>query len=130
MDESKYFFRKVVYTNKDGKTELIIGFEPIKTSPLEPWMSLVFLLADGLHTIEQLHEHIANLYKGNVPTDYKRTIDSVIKRLLESEVIGTSEKTMQLPPYLLTPFDEQVKKDSLKVMLEDGYLKVEDLDKL
>ena len=58
MNESKYFFRKIVYVKKDGKAALVIGFEPIKTSLLEPWMSLIFLMADGLHTIEQLHQHL------------------------------------------------------------------------
>ena len=62
-----------------------------------------------MHTIEQLHQYLIQQYRGNVPSDYKRTVDSVINRL-ESEVIGLSEGAMQLPPYLSTPFDKQVQK--------------------
>lgn len=128
MDESKYFFRKVVYIKQEGKAALVTDFGPVQTSPLEPWMSLIFLMADGMHTIEQLHQQLIQQYQGNVPSDYKRTIESVITRSLEAEIIGLSESSMQLPPYLTTPFDEQVQKESLKMMLEDGYLKLGDLD--
>jgi hypothetical protein len=86
-------------------------------------MSLIFLMADGKHTLEQLHQHLAKQYKGNIPNDFKPTIESVITRLLESEVVGLSESSTNLPSYLATPFDKQDQKESLKMMLEDGYLK-------
>jgi len=48
-----------------------------------------------------------------------------MNRLLESEAIGLSEDSMQLPPYLKTPFDKQDQKKSIKLMLKDGYLKLD-----
>lgn len=122
MDNTKYFFRKVVYVKKDGKAALVTNFEPIKTSPLEPWMSLIFLMADGMHTIEQLHQHLLKQYGPDVPNDYLKTVDSVFNRLLESKVVGLSDAKMQLPPYLTSAFDTQDTKESMKSMLEDGYL--------
>ena len=112
---------------QEGKAALVTSFEPTQTTLLEPWMSLIFLMADGMHTIEELKQHLVKQYRGNVPSDYKRTIESVITRLLESEVIGLSENTMQLPAYITTPFDKQDQKESIKMMLEDGYLKLGDL---
>ena len=122
MNESKYFFRKVVYVQQEGTAALVTNFNPIQTNPLEPWMSLIFLMADGLHTIDQLHKHLFLQYNGKAPNDYKKTVESVVNRLVEAEVIGLSEEVMQLPPYLITSFDKQDQKASMKEMLEDGYL--------
>jgi len=116
------------YTEQEGKASLVTDFEPIQTTPLEPWMSLVFLMADGEHTIEQLYQQLTRQYKGNAPSDFETTVESVINRLIETDAIGLSEKSMSLPPYLTTPFNKQDQKKSLKMMLKDGYLKLEDLE--
>lgn len=128
MDKSKFFFRKAVYTEAEGKAELVTDFEPTKTTPLDPWMSLVFLMADGEHTLGQLYQQLEKQYKGNIPSGFEKTVESVVNRLMESQAVGLSEKSMQLPPYISTPFNKQDQKKSLKMMLKDGYLKLEDLD--
>lgn len=127
MNESKYFFRKIAYIQNGQEVSLVTGFEPIETSPMEPWMSLVFLMADGVHTVEQMHQNLTLRYQGNIPSDYQKTVNSVLNRLLESEAIGLCDEAMNLPPYLKTSFDKQDQKKSMKMMLKDGYLKMDSL---
>ncbi len=83
----------------------------MQTAPLGPWMALIFLMADGQNTIEEIHSHLAKQYRGNIPSDYKRTVDSVLKRLLESKVIGLSEKKCRFRHIYLHPMMLKTRKN-------------------
>ena len=90
--------------------------------PLEPWLGLVVSLADGQHTIGELVLHIARSYMGHPPDDLETTIESVVERLIESEVIKLSDKKVELPYYLSIPEEEQNSEKAKKQMLKDGYI--------
>ncbi len=72
---------------------------------LDPWFGIVFQLADGQHTIQELFHFMTDQYSGNPPENLRDTIESVLKRLAESKLIMIVEKATELPYYLSAPFE-------------------------
>ena len=93
-----------------------------KTPPLEPWLGLVVSLADGQHTIQQLIEHLAGQYEGTPPRELERTIESVIERLTETDVIKLADQAVMLPYYLSLPVEKLDMEMAKRLMADDGYL--------
>ena len=122
VDKSKYFHRTVVYTKQKDQVVLVDMHDAKPTPALDPWLGKVYLLADGQHTIQNLVDFISKYYEGTPPKDLLLTIDSVIGRLLEAEIIGLSDAPVNLPYYLATSADKQDPKLATKLMLEDGYM--------
>ena len=93
-----------------------------KTPPLEPWLGLVVSLADGQHTIQQFIEHLAGQYEGTPPRELERTIESVIERLTETDVIKLADQAVMLPYYLSLPVEKLDMEMAKRLMADDGYL--------
>jgi len=93
-----------------------------KTPPLEPWLGLVVSLADGQHTLQQLIEHLAGQYGGTPPRELERTIESVIERLTETDVIKLADQAVTLPYYLSLPAEKLDMEMAKRFMANDGYL--------
>ena len=92
-----------------------------KTPPLDPWPGLVVSLADGQHTIQQLIEHLAGQYHGAPPQELERTIESVIERLTETEVLKLADQAVNLPYYLSLPAEKLDMEMARRLMTDDGY---------
>jgi len=92
-----------------------------EVSPLEPWLGLVVSLADGQHTIQQLLDYMTDHYKGEPPENLEATIESVIGRLTETEVIKLADETFELPYYLSRSADKLDIETAKRVMADDGY---------
>ena len=122
MDKSKYFFRTVVFSKLNKQVSLVDLYYPEeKTPPLDSWLGVIVLLADGQHTIAQLIEHMTAQYKGAPPDNLEKTIESAMQRLIETEVVRLSENPIDLPYYLSTPA-EKLDIDMAKSLMEkDGY---------
>lgn len=122
MDKSKYFSRTKVYTKQEDKVALLDKEDLNKTIPLEPWLSLVFSLADGRHTIGELIVHLESRYGGQPPADLHKTIASVIDRLLNMDALQLSDEAILLPYYLELPHEDQDIEKAREFMLQDGYI--------
>jgi len=123
LDKSKFFYRILLYTIKDGQVALVDKHDPEKIIPIEPWLSLVISLADGKHTIAQLLDHIESSYKGIPPADLEKTLESVIDRLLNSQALQLTGEAVTLPYYLSLPKEMLDAEKANKLMLEDGFIK-------
>ena len=122
MDRSKYFYRVLIFT-KEGETVSVLDrFKENKKVPLEPWLGVVVSLADGQHTLGELVEYLSGSYMGPPPADLEETIESVVKRLVESEVIKLNDEAVTLPYYLSIPEEEQDVEEARKQMVKDGYI--------
>ena len=66
---------------------------------------MVLQLADGKHTIAELHQYMVSQYNGNPPDNLKETLNSVIERLVESKLIVLTENETELPYYLSMPYE-------------------------
>ena len=122
MDKSQYFYRIAVFSMQEDKVSLFDANDfGTKTAPLEPWLGVVVSLADGQHTIQQLIEHLAGQYDGAPPRELERTIESVIERLTETDVIKLSDQAVTLPYYLSLPAEKLDMDMAKRFMTDDGY---------
>lgn len=122
MDKTKYFHRLLVFTREGEKIFVLDRFKGNEKVPLEPWLGTVVSLADGQHRLGELVDFLAKRYMGSPPPDLEQTIESVVERLVESEVIGLSDKPVALPYYLAFPLEEQNAEAAREEMVRDGYI--------
>jgi hypothetical protein len=121
LDKSQYFYRTVVFSRLGEQVALADVENPDQRTELEPWFAVVISLADGKHTLQELLDYLAASYRGNVPPDLEKTIDSVIDRLNEGKLLQFSEKPVALPYYLEHPIEEMDLNKAKKLIAEDGY---------
>jgi len=116
MNTEQYFYRNVIYS-KAGNTVSIIDINKPekKREDLEPWFGIIFQLADGQHTVEELYNLLAQKYSQGAPQDLLRTITSVIERMSEMKLIMLTDVKTDLPYYLSMPYEmmdvEKAKKE-------------------
>ncbi len=106
MDTSKFFYRNAIFS-KQGKSIYLIDFDKPDQNKeeLEPWFGIVFQLADGQHTLEQLYQYIASQYNGNTPPNLSDTLKSVVERMIEGKLIMLTKESTKLPYYLSMPYE-------------------------
>lgn len=123
MDHTHYFKRNTVYKVEGDTISLVDVHDNNTITPLDPWMGAVIALADGQHTIRQLMEYMAGQYPNDVPDNLAETIESVIKRLTDTEVLELTPQPTTLPYYLSMPMDDQKPKIATEMMINDGFLR-------
>ena len=122
MDKSQYFYRIAFFSMQKDKVSLLDANDlSAKTPPLDPWLGVVVSLADGQHTLQQLIEHLAGRYDGAPPRELERTIESVIERLTETEVLKLADQAVILPYYLSLPAEKLDMEMARRLMTDDGY---------
>ncbi len=123
MDHAHYFKRNTVYKVEEDAISVVDVHENNTITPLDPWMGTVVSLADGQHTVGQLIQHMASQYPNGAPDNLVETIESVFKRLTETEVVELTLRPSILPYYLRIPMDEQDPKKATEMMINDGFLR-------
>ena len=106
MDTSQYFYRNALFS-KQGKSIYLIDIDnpEKKQQELEPWFGIVFQLADGQHTLEQLYQYLAMQYNGEAPQNLSDTLKSVVDRMIEGKLIVLTKQVTELPYYLSMPYE-------------------------
>lgn len=122
MEHAYYFKRNTVYKVDGDDISVVDVKDNNSLTTLDPWMAKVVSLADGQHTIDQLVQHFAAQYPEGAPDNLSETIDSVITRLTESDVIELTMRPSLLPYYLRLPIDEQDPKQATELMISDGFI--------
>ena len=122
MEHAHYFKRNTVYKVEGDNVSVVSVQEDNALTHLDPWMAKVVSLADGQHTIDQLIQHLTGLYPDGAPDNLVDTIESIITRLTDSEVIELTTRPSLLPYYLRIPMDEQDPKQATKLMIEDRFI--------
>lgn len=123
MDHAHYFKRNAVYRVEKDEISVVDVHENNTITPLDPWMGAVLSLADGQHTIAQLIQHMAAQYPNGAPENLTKTLESVIDRLTETDVIELTLRPSILPYYLRIPMNEQDPKKATEMMINDGFLR-------
>lgn len=120
MDKSHYFYRTVIFTRKAGIVALADINNPQESTELEKWFGVVISLADGKHTLQELTEFMRQQYQ-QVPESLDDTLESVIERLIEGNMIKLSEDAIELPYYLAAPIEQLDIEKAQQLIKEDGY---------
>ena len=123
MDHKHYFKRNTVYKVEANTISVVDVHEDNTVTPLDPWMGMVLSLADGLHTVAELIQHMAAQYPDGAPDNLVDTLESVIKRLIDTDVIELTLRPSILPYYLRIPMDDQDPKQATDMMINDGFLR-------
>ena len=123
MDHKHYFKRNTVYKVEANTISVVDVHEDNTVTPLDPWMGMVLSLADGLHTVAELVQHMAAQYPDGAPDNLVDTLESVIKRLTDTDVIELTLRPSILPYYLRIPMDDQDPKQATDMMINDGFLR-------
>jgi len=123
MDRAKYFFRVVPFSMEGGKVSLVDVHDPGQRNELDAWLGTVVSLADGQHTLQELIDYLASQYQEGAPDGLDKTIESVIDRLVQIEVIRLSDEAIPLPVYLSLPVEAQDVEEMKQLMISDGYIK-------
>jgi len=121
LNTSQYFYRNVIFTRKGGRIALADIHNPEHTTELEDWLGIVISLADGKHTLQQLIDYMAAQYPASVPTDFEKTIESVVERLTEGNMVKLTDEPVELPYYLSEPIELLSLEVARQKMHEDGY---------
>jgi len=120
LDKSQYFYRTVVFTRKAGIVALADINNPQETTELEEWFGIVISLADGKHTLQELTDFMRQQYQ-QIPESLDDTLESVIERLIEGNMIKLSEKAVELPYYLGAPIEQLDIEKAQQLIKDDGY---------
>jgi hypothetical protein len=123
LDHKHYFKRNTVYTVEANTISVVDVHEDNTVTPLDPWMGVVLSLADGQHTVAELIQHMAAQYPDGAPDNLVDTLESVIKRLTDTDVIELTLRPSILPYYLRIPMDDQDPKQATDMMINDGFLR-------
>lgn len=120
MNKSQYFYRTVVFTRKAGIVALADINNPQESTQLEEWFGVVISLADGKHTIQELTDFMRQQYQ-QVPNSLDDTLESVLERLLEGNMVKLSEEAVELPYYLAAPIEQLDIEKAQQLIKDDGY---------
>jgi uncharacterized coiled-coil protein SlyX len=120
LDKSQYFYRTVIFTRKAGIVALADINNPQESTKLEEWFGVVISLADGKHTLQELTDFMAKQYQQK-PERLDDTLESVIERLLEGNMLKLSDQAVELPYYLAAPIEQLDIEKAQKLIKEDGY---------
>ncbi|MBV1874670.1 MAG: hypothetical protein KUG80_07805 [Gammaproteobacteria bacterium] len=121
MDNTQYFCRTGIFTRNNGQVALTNIHRPEQSTALDDWLGIVVSLADGQHTIEMLFDYLAGQYP-QAPDNLKKTLYSVVERLVEGKIIRLSKEAVSLPYYLSAPLEELDVAKAKKLIEEDGYI--------
>lgn len=120
MNTEQYFYRNTPYSKKENTVSIIDIHNPEKNrQDLEPWFGIVFQLADGQHSVEDLYNFLSKKYTGNPPDDLLRTIISVVERMIEAKFIIVTDIKTELPYYLSMPIEMMDLEKAKKLIAED-----------
>lgn len=120
MNNDSYFYRTVVISRRDQQVALADINNPEKITPLDEWLGTVISLADGAHTINEMMTYMRSRYP-QPPQNLEETLQSVVERLLEGNLIALSEKTVKLPYYLAEPIELLDLDKARDLIREDGH---------
>tara|TARA_R110001583_G_scaffold17801_2_gene71859 strand:+ start:1978 stop:2349 length:372 start_codon:yes stop_codon:yes gene_type:complete len=120
LDTTQYFYRTVIFTRKAGIVALADINNPQESTKLEEWFGVVISLADGKHTLQELTDFMVKQYQ-QAPESLDDTLESVIERLLEGNMVKLSKKAVELPYYLAAPIEQLDIEKAQKLIKEDGY---------
>lgn len=121
---SKYFSRTAPWS-KLSEQQITVHDSKSANAPrmvtMEPWHQIVFLAADGQHTVGEFVERMGAQYEGGPPDGLEAQIHQIVGELQLEGILDLSEEAVDLPPYILEEYfaeSAEVRKAQLEA---DGY---------
>lgn len=123
MDE-KYFSRKACWHTMEG--QLVVHDSFSEHAPrmitMEPWYAVVFMSADGEHTVGDFVIQMAAQYEAGEPAGLREQIHEIMGTLIEEGIIRLHEEPEPLPTYFAEEYFEQDAEIRNQQMQADGLV--------
>ena len=117
---SMYFSRAARF---DWMSEQVVAIDPNapRIITMDPWPELVFQMADGQHTVDQLRAYLSAEYEKGAPSGLNEQVISIVRELERERLIRLHGAPVALPFYLEKPVAEQDTVEARKAMERDGF---------
>lgn len=123
MDD-KYFSRRGCWHTLEG--QLVVHDTFSEQAPrmitMEPWYGVVFMSADGEHTVDEFVSNMAGQYEGGAPAGLREQIHEIIGTLIEEGILRLHEEREPLPAYFAEEYFEQDAEIRKQQMQADGLI--------
>jgi hypothetical protein len=120
-DISGMYFSRAMCFDHLGDGIVVVDKNAPRMITMDPWPQLVFRMADGQHTVDELRAHLAGQYEEGVPPGLFDQIISVVQNLEREGLIQLNDKPVKLPFYLAQPMSQQNAEEARQAMERDGY---------
>lgn len=70
---------------------------------MDPWPQLIFLSADGAHTVAQFVDHLSAQYEGGAPAGLTNQIHDIVSKLERDGLLHLHAEPMPLPSMFQEP---------------------------
>jgi hypothetical protein len=120
-DVGPMYFSRTAQFERNG--DRIVALEPrsARPVPLEPMPELVFWMADGQRTVNQLRADLASQYKNGPPPDLAEQVRSIVRDLERQHLLRFHKDPTPLPSYLAKPVSDQDPEEAKRAMEQDGF---------
>ena len=100
MDD-QYFSRAATWFRMGDRLTVNDAFSPKapRVITMEPWHAVVFMAADGQHSIDEFVRHMGAKYEGGIPAGLRAQIHGIINELAAEGILHIHDVAMPLPPH-------------------------------
>jgi len=119
--DPQFFARNVTY-EMVGERVALMGPGPTVTS-VDDWGQLVFLAADGEHTVGELIAQLAGKYPNGIPRELPEQVRHIVREMAKAGFLTLAANRAPLPYYLSMPMQKQDVQRSKRLMEADGFIK-------
>jgi hypothetical protein len=122
--DNQYFSRAATWSRLDERLVVHDTFSPQapRMITMEPWHEVVFLSADGEHTIDEFVRHMGSQYEGAPPAGLREQIHEIVQVLVAEGILRIHDHPAPLPPDFAEEFSSQPPEVRKAQMEADGLL--------
>jgi hypothetical protein len=121
------FFARCATWHKMDDTQITVhdSFSPRapRVITMDAWPQLVFLAADGQHTVGQLIAHLSREYESGPPAELEDQVVAVVQNLVDEGIVRVSASPVSLPPYFAEDHFAATPEERARQMRADGLIK-------
>jgi hypothetical protein len=119
--DSKYFIRNTRYMMMKERL-MLKERSRAGLVTMDEWYEVVFLGADGEHTVAEFIKALGNDYPDGVPEGLADQTRQIIGELEARGYIALSDEKKTLPYYLAIPIEQQDRERAKLLMEADGFI--------
>lgn len=98
-----YLSRAARYTDMKAAGIAVIDPRSPRVMTMDPWPQMIFLMADGEHTVAQLITHLSSQYQGGAPPGLADQVRDIVLLLEREGVVQLHAQPKLLPPEFARP---------------------------
>ncbi len=124
ISDDLYFSRAATWLLMGEQVVVHDSFSPKapRMITMEPWHEVVFMAADGEHTVGQFVAQMGAQYSGGTPAGLREQVHEIIAVLVHEGVIRIHPLPQPLPPYFASDSSGQDPQTRAAQMRVDGLL--------